>query len=379
MKTPLWMVNSLLVLLSLFVAGFIIYSQIQPPSRKQLEPDPSSIILPKKEISKVQLSRIYNNDLFNTYIPMPKPTVQPIQKPQIPAPPNPKQYTPAFESKPTFLDPLNIKLKGIIWQGTEEESRTIIADSSGKQTVYRVGDKLEDSHVLRIFDRKIILMRSNGQQEALYLSSTDAARDQEHEIIRKQDYSKVIQQINETVRIIDPEEFTKITHNLGQVIDALNLSSVYQSGEPIGIRIGSFEEETLGSALGLQEDDVIISINNIEATSIQKRLEIYNSITELPEGSVIRVLLLRDSDQIMHYYRLQKILQNFSAETTSKGLPVRVEKMGSQSLRQTPKPNQEKIINDSKKLTHARTEIKRNDKRAMLKKGSRQPLFKSIT
>lgn len=362
MKTPFWMINSLLALLCLCALGFIMITQVEVPTLVSIEPEPASIVLPTKEGSKVQLSRIYNNDLFDTYIQVkPQPTVPPVEKITLPTPPTPKQFVPTAPPAPAFLAPLNITLKGIIWQGTEEESRTIIADQSGQQKVYRVGDKIEDSYLLHIFARRIILLRSNGQQEVLYLNKDDATAHKEKEIVRKLDYSKSIKQISSTIFLIDPDEFVKTVNNLGQVIDALNLSSVYQGGFAAGVRIGSFDHGTLGSVLGLLEDDVIIAINGIEATDIKKRLEIYNTIIELPIGSVIKVSLLRNEEEIVMYYRLQKIVPDMM------------------QMQPSQLANKQQVQAESAKIGATRTQLKRADKQAMIKKGTRQPLFKTIS
>lgn len=385
MRTPLWMVNSILILLGFIVMGFILLTQVKVPIPAPIAPNPAAIVLPKKEFSKPQLNRIYNNDLFDTYIQPSKPTVAPLEKPQLPQPPQPKQYTPTSKPAPTFLEPLKIILKGVIWQGNEEDSRAIVADQTGKQKVYRVGDKIEDSYVLHIFERKMILLRSNGQQEVLYVNQDEALRDREKEALRKQDYTNIIQPINGTTYQIDPEQFTQVIHNLGQLIDVLHLSTVYKNGQPVGVRLGAFDNGTLGSALGLKENDVILTINNIDATDIKNRLAIYQSIIEHKDDSPITVSILRNGAQIMRYYTLQTISpeppqsQQVIEEDTFIQTQIKPSPLYQPPTQEEIAEKKKKILDDSQKLVPMKIDMKKEDKRAMLKKGARQPLFKTIT
>ena len=41
----------------------------------------------------------------------------------------------------------------------------------------KTGDVIEDAQLMRIFSNKVVLVRSNGQQEVLYLREKDAKTD----------------------------------------------------------------------------------------------------------------------------------------------------------------------------------------------------------
>lgn len=68
MKHPFWLVNVLLFLIFLTILGFMFISRQKPPASVSLAPK-AEIKLPKKAVSKIDLSKIYTNDLFETYQP----------------------------------------------------------------------------------------------------------------------------------------------------------------------------------------------------------------------------------------------------------------------------------------------------------------------
>lgn len=354
MKHPLWILNSMLLFLVLVALSFIFFSQEKKIPRESIEPEgyPAPII--KKEISKINISKIYEYDLFNTYkkeisipeehefiIPPPQiPTPQPVSIPELP--------------KPTFLDPLPITLKGIIIvANNEDKNRVIISDNkTNQEAIYKVSDMISDAQLIRIFNNKAIFIRSNGQQEVLYLREKDAMSDPVYALLGNWD--NVIQKISDNNYFINPDEFINRITNLAQLIDILNLTTAYKKGESIGCRIGHLHENSLGPALGLRYGDIILSINNIPATTTQNRFSIYKEIIAMQHNDIITVQLLRNNREIMLYLTLQEFKHDYIPTTEGT-----VETQTISSLK--------------KKYNFAPTlqEIKAREREHMLKKSSR--------
>jgi len=122
MKQPLWILNSALFALVLLVLVFIYFSRVPIEERENIEPDLSRVSV-SKEVSKINIEKIYEYDLFDTY----KEEYEPIEEPElvkpIPAPPRPSVVKIPPKEKPKFLDPLKITLKGIIVIGDGSEAR----------------------------------------------------------------------------------------------------------------------------------------------------------------------------------------------------------------------------------------------------------------
>ena len=114
----------------------------------------------KKEGPKPQdLRLIYEtNDLFSTYKPVVIPEIEKERLPSLPLPPAPKPVITQQPPPIQFLDPLPIKITGIIASSNEAKSQvSIMNNNTNKTDSYTMGDKLFDAYIIRIFPRKIVI------------------------------------------------------------------------------------------------------------------------------------------------------------------------------------------------------------------------------
>lgn len=373
MKNSLWIVNSLLALLCISMVATALLIRVKVPLRKQVEPAADSIALPKKEISKVDPARIYNNDLFGTYIPPLPPTAPTINIPAIPAPPSLKIAPPPPPPAPQFLDPLKITLKGILAFEDDQKNKVIIADEAEKQTLYGIGDKVSDAYIVHIFENKILLIRSNGQQETIYLREIDAQNDRE--LSRIKNITTLVQQVNDTNFVVDPATFSAHVSSLGQLVDVLDLSSVFKKGKGFGCRIGTLTQDSLGTALGFKRGDIIRSVNGILATDTQARLAIYSMLTNLTIGALVEVTLVREGTPRIHHYTLQTL--SLPEKNLSDPLAAALEQ---ELITDTilHEEQQLKILDRKRTFEPASTTYKKAEKRALFKKAKHKPLLKNI-
>jgi len=357
MKHPLWILNSLLLILALVVGGVIFFTQERLPMREEIEPE--EYVRPVQEdTSKINTSKIYEYDLFDTYkqeIPIAQETsaVQPL-----PVPPAPQKVIVPQIPRPKFLEPLNISLKGIVaFVNDTTKNRAIIADNkTQKEKTYKVGDKIEDSRLIRIFNNKVMFLRSNGQQEVLYLREQDAKLDPSYAMISN--WETISDQIKQNSYAINTQEFIKKVQSLGQFIDLLDISTAFKDGQNIGFRIGKIEQKSLGTQLGLETGDIIISINGIPATTTTNRFDIYKKIIASQENDVVTVVLKRNNQEETLEYTLQEF-----APIITPALP-------------TPPPNSEekrekqlKALQEKYKFAPTLDQIKKKEKRNMMQQG----------
>lgn len=307
MKHPFWLLNSALLLLFVAVLGFVFFSNPQAPEKEPIEPEPYTKKL-KTATAAVNINKIYENDLFDTYQREVKPLDQGPQLSPFPEPPAPTPVSIPPEAKPQFLEPLNITLKGIfVVLNDDSKNRAIIADNkTNKETIYKVGDAIEDAQLVRIFSNKILLIRSNGQQEVLYLREKDAKTDPLYASIGN--WNEVVQQMGIDTYIVNVPEFTHRIQTLGQFIDTLDLTTVYKGGLANGTRIGQLQGHSLGSALGLVKGDIILKVNDILVTDTQSRLDIFKQVMKLKTHDNIHVSVIRGGEEKTMTYTLAEFI-----------------------------------------------------------------------
>ncbi len=307
MKQGLWLVNSsLVVMFVLSLATYELLQQETPPWQA-----PKIVTTPeiekKKEVPAMAptLEKIYQeDDIFGTYVPTEikatkKSLITPIPEPQIPTippPPEPK--------KQEFVPPLNITLRGIIAGGDESKNVAMITDETNKENMYHLGEKIKDAQIVKIAYNRIVLLRANGQQEIFYLRKDDALFDQNP----ADRWKFIVRKIDDQTYEIDPTEFSREIDSLGYFIDEASVIGVaYHEGKPIGVRLGKIEPNTAGSALGLVENDIITSVNNINVSNAKDRLKAYDVVTNLGLGDAIKLSMKRADKDIILTYKLARI------------------------------------------------------------------------
>ncbi|HXW86435.1 MAG TPA: type II secretion system protein N [Candidatus Bathyarchaeia archaeon] len=302
MTHPFWMINSSLLGLISGAIFFVYFSKTPLPAREDISPVLS--VGPKKEQHiSVNIRKIYEQDLFNSYKKEAAPQER-IPNLPFPAPPAPQKMMPTPVQKPTFLDPLPVTLKGIIVvHGFDEKNCAIIADNkTEREKTYKIGEKIEDAQLIRIFHNKIILLRTNGQQEVLYLREQDAQEDPVY--LATRGWEHIIRPEGNNVYTISPLAFVERVQNVAQCIQLLGLTTAYQQGMVVGIRVAIENSNSLPSYLGFANGDLILSINGIVPNTTQNRMEIYNGIVKSGLSGPIVVKVIRNRREIELTYNL---------------------------------------------------------------------------
>lgn len=321
MTQGLWVVNS--SILAIFIFALMVSSllRIEPPKVRlkqiQLEALPQKKEPPTFSIKSWE--KIYQNDIFGTFekseattvnkqsfiTPIPEPKLTPV----IP-PPDIK--------KVELVAPLNISIKGIIIAAEELKSVAMIADETGKEGMYHIGEKIKDAEIIKIAQTRVIFLRANGQQETFYLRKDDLNAPSNEK------WTAIVKKIDDQTYQVDPTAFKEEISSLGNFIERASvIGTVYHEGNPIGIRIGKEPAGDVGEMLGLVENDIITSINNISTSDAKNRMQIYDTITAMQVGSTIQATLTRADKAVVLSYQLAKLekpkKQSFFGGTVEKG------------------------------------------------------------
>lgn len=305
MKHPFWIINLGLFSLVLTIFAFIYVSSIKISQPKAEELEAEDVAPFKEQKVAINIKKIYEDDLFGTYVKE-IPRAQHVETSiPFPAPPAQQKITIPAIIEPEFLDPLQVTLKGIIVvSSNDSKNRAMIQDNRTTQEgTYKVGDLIQDAQLIRIFKNKIILLRLNGQQEVLYLREQDAKTDPVYNIAHEWD--TVVKKTGATTYLINPKSFTEQIRTLTECIDLLNATTAYRQGKSIGLRIGNLSKSPFGTLIGLQNGDIVLSINNIPTQTTEERLAIYKNVASLKIGNTITVKLDRKNREMTIVYTLE--------------------------------------------------------------------------
>jgi len=305
MTYGLWVVNSSLLIIfsaALFANSFL--RQDPPIIRiKRIVSEESQKNLPEQTSTTKTWERIYQNDIFGTFIT--KPAIQVTKQVFIAPIPEPKVAvvppTPEIP-KIDFIAPLAITLKGLIISADETKSIAMIADEAGKEGIYHLGEKIKDAQIIKIANNRVIFIRANGQQETFYLRKDDMPVD----VAEK--WKSIVKKINDQSYEVDKIAFKDEVESLGNLIEGMAvIGTAYTQGIPVGMRIGKLDPTDVGTMLGLVENDIIVSINNISTADSIERIKIYDTLTAMKIGDSFNVTLNRAGKDVDITYKLAKL------------------------------------------------------------------------
>lgn len=325
-QPPLWIINSTLFIFFVGMLFFVGFTRYKVPARTQLKASYAAT-QPLKDVSKIDISRIYRNDLFNTY----KETSEQPQKVeekklQLPTPPAVKPAI-TVETRPVqFLEPLAITLKGIMFSSDEQYNRVVIQDNkSNAEKLYKVGDAVEDAEIVRIYYNKVMLIRSNGQQETLFVTPQEAQKDPQfkHDI----SWQNCIQQKSPTEFVIDKEQFMQSVRNLTEFIDMLDITTAFKKGKSVGCRIGVLKPASVGQALGLVPNDIILTIADIPTITTNDRVEIFTHVKNMSPHESVAVKILRNGSEITQNYQIAPEIETTDSMPQATALPAELQHM----------------------------------------------------
>lgn len=281
---PLWFLNLILVGLNLILTIFISVTNNKINidfSFKKTETQ--KLVLIKSDIPI--LNNITDRDIFNTIMPTSKESKIFIFKPKnlveiiyAPSIPDPLPIESTLNTVKEALPPLQIILHGTIISDNPLDNKVLIEHIRTKEEKdYIIGDIIEDAQIIYINKYKVTFIRSNGQEESIYLNKLLKI---EEEAIANTTWNKVIQLIGNNIRLINLDLFTYKVKSLSSFIDQLGLITIFENNVPIGCLVQNITEESLSSALGFKENDIIISVNDILVNETDTRMKIYQLILD---------------------------------------------------------------------------------------------------
>jgi general secretion pathway protein C len=208
------------------------------------------------------------------------------------------------ELKPTAL---SLRLIGTT-VGTEGMSTAVIEDTTSKTSdVYRVGDKVaRTTTVDQILDRKVVLI-TDGKRELLVLAEAggqtqpSAPRPSPRTTREPRMSRRPAGRNPAAATVVDRKEWEgkDVTDLLGDA----KITPVYRNGRPDGLEVTNIAQNEYAKKVGLQEGDVVMSVNGVKIRSLD---EAYDLANRLQKASTLRVEILRDGRPMPLTFNLQQ-------------------------------------------------------------------------
>lgn len=240
----------------------------------------------------------------------------------IPLAPDPIQMELPTKNEINFLPPLQVFVRGTIISSNPNQNKTFIENGrSHEEKGYSVGDIVEDAQIMFIGKDKVVFIRSNGQQESIYLHAAASIKNNEEEF-RKSNWDVVVAEDENKIKRINVALIKERSQTVGHFINELDLATYFDKGIPVGCQIGANDTKgSLAHALGLKSGDLIISVNGIPTSTIDSRVMIYEQIMTHDydlEEFVVEVSVMRSMQPLLFHYVLY--FQNKLIEKRDNGI-----------------------------------------------------------
>lgn len=352
MKKPFWLLNLILLVLLISAIVFVLISKV---TIEKYKPQRNVIAQKNEKYIENNYDLIYERDLFETTITeKPEPTINPEKEKSLPKPPSKINVAPPRPQKIRIIDPLPLKITGIVYFGEYKRDIVFIQNTRTKlEKTYSVSDEIEDAQIIKIFSHKVILLRSNGQQEVLYLNNSE--QEEEH-ALRNVTFATKINNSEYEIKI---DNFIKEVPDLNELIFKFDIKNAIKDRKNIGIKLGNISAIEAANQIGLSSGDIVTKVADIELTNTDSRLEAYDKISKLKNGDSFNIEIIRNNKNIQLKYLLRSNYKKI--KNNPKGFDI------------------QKIENRKNKLKDSLKNFKSNDMENILKANKAEQWWKINT
>ena len=223
---------------------------------------------------------------------------------------------PAFAGGALPETGLDLTLKGIIARRDSDRKLALIAQGSGKEEVYWLGDRVAGAEIVGIGARRVVLLRDNIR-ETLTLEEAKAREDagngrrQTPRVAgapRPREQAQVgasnwgVSRLSEHQRVVARATLDQHLGSLPSLLRQAKAVPYLSNGEPAGFRVVGIDKDSVFEELGLRQEDVIVAVNGVSVRNIQEALAAYRSFRSAP---AVRLDLLRGGREVSLDFSIQ--------------------------------------------------------------------------
>ncbi len=213
---------------------------------------------------------------------------------------------PEPEPEPEPAEPLNLDLLGTIAAGSGLARAIIQPKGESKQKIYRVGDAVKDAEIIDIARKRVLLSR-DGIRYELTMDMTEAVEIEGEEVVLSAgDFRDSVVVAADGVIEVDRREVLEkgggMFALMRQVQGNLQARPYMENGEAKGLQLKGVENVGVMQLAGIEEGDVVRSVNGQVISSVSKAMQVFRKARHLDE---LDVKILRGEEIIEQSYNFK--------------------------------------------------------------------------
>jgi type II secretion system protein C len=251
-------------------------------------------------------SNILNSNIFSQQPPAPPPHLTTV--------------TSILKNIPPPVPELNTVLNIIgIMYCSNNNSKVIIQDlKTNKENIYSQGDTVENTTIFKIKKHSVVFLYNNKQimlsmNNGMPAQNTALAYSAPLNIIHsKTPAINLNHLIAESSPKIMPAKYVNINTALKDLssdkslLNTMSLApQVNANGQVSGFSVNNLPSNSLPVQMGLQNGDVVQSVNGVQINSLATAFQVYNNIMQTHQN-VVTVQVLRNNQPVVLTYHLQQ-------------------------------------------------------------------------
>ena len=313
MKRYFWLLYLLLVTVAAALAAGIVNAYISAQLAAPLKPaqtQASNTAGPAaQKAALTQYDVINKRNIFNANPPSEAPAPPPAAEPPPPAP----------EPPPT---PLPFKLVGTV-AGSNAQRFAILESTANPpgQAVYQVGDMVQQAVIVDIRPDCVVLEKRAGQRESLCFQVESGIVQQQQSAVPapaarpmaalpppvpaprpNEPGSTGIVRVDPGTWRIGRDLVLENFANVGSLSSQATVTPYFVQGQQQGFRLSQIRSGGLLQQIGLQEGDVLQTVNGLNLYTPQEALQAYQ---QLQTESTVRINILRNNRPTTLTYELR--------------------------------------------------------------------------
>ncbi len=180
---------------------------------------------------------------------------------------------------------LNLTLKGILSYGDESSSRALIADASGKEKPYSVGDDIPGGAILKAIHADRVILERNGRFETLRLDRSKGSSGTSASAAPVQSSAAITTRSGEATTLAELRN--ELLREPGKASQYIRLQPVYSEGKLQGYRVYPGANRTLFQSVGLRAGELVTSVNGVPLDDAAKALQLMGNLRDVTELSLV--------------------------------------------------------------------------------------------
>jgi len=294
-RRSFWTLDLCVAILCALFMGRVLVGFFYPESQSRVESSPRDDIVPvllppvtSPEVRNLDKVGIFGEDSFT----------QEKVVPEEPPPPEPTNELKESEDK-------NLIVLGIVYRGLEPAmSQAIIQNRKlRKPGVYRVGDEVvPEVRVVEIWPLRVILDERGNRTYLDYNPEEDTSTVQLASAVPPRAPSRAQPAAVPRSIEVSREEMTDRVDELLELRETATVEPYEENGRPVGLQVSNLGDSELAKEIGIQDGDVIETINGVRITDETSALD---TLSKFTDSSMIRVGMRRDGRRMYMTYRIR--------------------------------------------------------------------------